>query len=130
MSMHTGACNAGGADGSREGASPTCVSQTREMPRNIVGPDSFAFLSGREKSQVGQSLSSLPAEKRAKLYREFAADAIRRSQAATDEILRADHLSMAAGWRALAVEVEHTADRFDHLDSVPDSHDDRPLPRR
>jgi hypothetical protein len=82
------------------------------------------------KSQVGQSLSSLPAAKRAKLYREFAADAIQRSQAATDETLRADHLSMAAGWRALAVEVEHAADRFDHLDSVPESLDDRPRLRR
>jgi hypothetical protein len=71
----------------------------------------------------------LPAEKRAKLYRDFAADAIRRSQGATDEEMRADHLSMAAGWRALALEVEHSAGRFDDLDSVPESDDYHPFSR-
>jgi hypothetical protein len=61
---------------------------------------------------LGQSLSSLPLEHRARLYRQFAADAIRRSEQSARQELRAGHLSMAAGWHALALEVEDSLGRF------------------
>jgi hypothetical protein len=61
---------------------------------------------------LGQSLSSLPLEDRARLYRQFAADAIRRSEQSARQELRAGHLSMAAGWHALALEVEDSLGLF------------------
>ena len=57
---------------------------------------------------MGQSLSSLPLEHRARLYRQFAAEAIRRSEQSGRQELRAGHLSMAAGWHALALDVEES----------------------
>ena len=62
---------------------------------------------------MGLSPSSLPPELRATLYRRFAAGAIRRSAAALTDELRAGHLSMAAGWRSLAIDIEETLGRFD-----------------
>jgi hypothetical protein len=61
---------------------------------------------------LGQSLSSLPPEDRARLYRQFAAEAIRRSEQSARQELRAGHLSMAAGWHALALELEDSLGRI------------------
>ena len=55
---------------------------------------------------MGQLLASLPPDERAERYREFAAQAIMRAQDAASADERAEHLTMAAGWHTLAVEVE------------------------
>src|SRR4051812_11350356 len=75
----------------------------------------------RKKHKVGQSLSALPDEQRAQLYRQFSANAIQRAQAAATEVLRAGHLSMAAGWHSLAIEVELSMGRFDKVAEEFDS---------
>jgi hypothetical protein len=53
------------------------------------------------------SLDFLPAEERAKRYREFAAAAFRQAGEAETEELRAEYFSMAAGWHARAMELEN-----------------------
>ena len=55
---------------------------------------------------VGQLLASLPIEQRAERYRQFAAHAVIRAQETTDPDQRAEYLTMASGWHAMAVEAE------------------------
>ncbi len=43
-------------------------------------------------------------------YRQLAADSIHKAQDATTEEMQAGHLSMAAGWHALALELEQSCD--------------------
>jgi hypothetical protein len=58
---------------------------------------------------VGQSLNSLPPLERARRYRQFAAEGIRRADESADPEARAANLSMASGWHTLAIEVESAA---------------------
>ena len=55
---------------------------------------------------MGQTLASLPPAKRAKLYRQFAADAIGFAESGADNDQRANFLGMASSWHALALEAE------------------------
>ena len=55
---------------------------------------------------MGQTLASLPPAKRARLYRQFAADAIGFAESAQDNGQRANFLGMASGWYTLALEAE------------------------
>jgi len=55
---------------------------------------------------MGQLLASLPPEQRAERYRQFAAHAVTKAQETTDPERRADYLTMASGWHAMAVEAE------------------------
>ena len=55
---------------------------------------------------LGRSLISLPASERAKRYREFAAAAVHKATKTTDHAARAEYLSMASSWHAMAVELE------------------------
>jgi hypothetical protein len=57
-------------------------------------------------AQVGQLLASLPPGKRAERYRQFASEAVRKSQEAKDSDRRAEYLTMAAGWHDIATEAE------------------------
>ncbi len=61
--------------------------------------------------RVGRLLETLPLEQRARRYREFAQEALRRASNTRDSDMRAGFLSMAAGWHALAEEIERTASR-------------------
>jgi hypothetical protein len=61
---------------------------------------------GNESAPLGQLLASLPPEERAERYRQFASEAIRKSQEAKDSDRRAEYLTMAAGWHNLAIEAE------------------------
>jgi hypothetical protein len=61
---------------------------------------------------LAQSLSSVAPELRAHLYQEFAADAMRRAQGSDTEENRLAHMSMAAGWHSLAVDLEHSLGLF------------------
>src|SRR3954453_22204293 len=88
--------------------------------RNELDVVSFA-VRAFGKNIVGQSLSALPDEQRAQLYRQFSANAIQRAQAAPSEVMRAGHLSMAAGWHSLAIEVELSMGRFDKVAEEFDS---------
>jgi len=62
-------------------------------------------------SARGRLLETLPLEQRAQRYREFAQEALRRAANTHDSDMRAGFLSMAAGWHALAEEIERTASR-------------------
>jgi hypothetical protein len=55
---------------------------------------------------MGQSVDSLPPEKKAEHYRELANQAVRQSQATVDPDRRASLVAMAASWHNLAVEAE------------------------
>ena len=55
------------------------------------------------------SLDFLPAGERARRYREFAAAAFGQAGTAETEELRAEYLSMAAGWHSMAFELEHSS---------------------
>jgi hypothetical protein len=58
---------------------------------------------------VVPSLDFLPTGERAKRYREFAAAAFDHAGTAETEQLRAEYLSMAAGWHSMAFELEHSS---------------------
>lgn len=58
--------------------------------------------------RLGGLLETLPLEQRAQRYREFAQEALRRASNTGDADMRAGFLSMAAGWHALAEEIERT----------------------
>ena len=57
---------------------------------------------------MGQLLTSLPLEQRVERYRQYAAEALIRSKAATDPAQQAEYLTMAAGWQAMASETERS----------------------
>jgi hypothetical protein len=57
---------------------------------------------------MAQLLDSLPPEQRLLRYREFAELALRKAAATSDPGIRADLLSMAAGWHLLIGELERT----------------------
>ncbi|MBV9570618.1 MAG: hypothetical protein JO056_05180 [Alphaproteobacteria bacterium] len=59
---------------------------------------------------MGQTLASLPPGKRARLYRQFASDALSIAESAADNGQRANFLGMASGWHALALEAERALD--------------------
>ena len=59
-----------------------------------------------ERTQLGQAFESLPHDERAARYRQFATDALLLASLAKDGELRAGYLGMAAGWHALASEME------------------------
>jgi hypothetical protein len=59
-----------------------------------------------EPTDVGQSLESLPAEKRIERYRQFADAAFLKAQKAQSPEQKADYLSMAASWHSMARELE------------------------
>lgn len=56
--------------------------------------------------KLGQTLESLPLQERAKRYRQFADEAFRQAGQSANPDLRAGLLSMAAGWHALATELD------------------------
>ena len=62
-------------------------------------------------ARMGRLIETLPLEQRAQRYREFAQEAVRRASNTHDSDMRAGFLSMAAGWHALAEEIERTASR-------------------
>ena len=62
-------------------------------------------MTGKSKP-VGQLLASLPPDERAQRYRQFATEAVRKAQEACDLDLRAEYVTMAAGWHTMAVEAE------------------------
>ena len=55
---------------------------------------------------MGQLLASLPPEQRAERYRQFANDAMKKAQDSKDPDRRAEFLTLASGWHAMAVEAE------------------------
>ena len=57
---------------------------------------------------MGQALASLPADQRAEQHRQYGAEALIKSQAATDPAQQAEYLTVAAGWQALAVEAKRS----------------------
>jgi hypothetical protein len=61
---------------------------------------------GDKSAPVGQLFASLPPEERAERYRQFASEAVRKSQEAKDSDRRAECLTMAAGWHDMATEAE------------------------
>jgi hypothetical protein len=63
-------------------------------------------------ARMGRLLETLPLDQRALRYREFAQEALRRAAITQDPDMRAGFLSMAAGWHALAEEIERTAARI------------------
>lgn len=66
--------------------------------------------------ELGRLLEDLPLEQRLKRYREFADEALRRAMHAHDVEARAGFVSMAAGWRCLAGEIERVMGRLEALD--------------
>jgi hypothetical protein len=57
---------------------------------------------------MAQLLDSLPPELRLARYRDFAEASLRQAAITTDPGIRADFLSMAAGWHLLIAELERT----------------------
>ena len=55
---------------------------------------------------LGVLLDSLPLEERAARCRQFAQEALRQAHLVRDPKLRANYLTMAAGWHGLAAEPE------------------------
>lgn len=82
----------------------------------------------RVSGRVGQLLASLPPEQRAERYRQFASQAVVKSQEATDPDRKAEYLTMASGWHTLAVEAERSLGgvipgetiSLDHVEASPD----------
>jgi hypothetical protein len=68
---------------------------------------------------MGQLLDALPLDQRLTRYREFAEDALRRAAMTTDPTIRADLLSMAAGWHLLVGELEKTQAQANLAEAVP-----------
>ena len=67
---------------------------------------------------MGQLPDSLPPEQRLAHYREFAEAALRQAAMTTDEGIRADLLTMAAGWHLLIGEVEKTQGQAGFVDQT------------
>jgi len=67
---------------------------------------------------LGRLLEELPLEQRLRRYREFADEALRGAAHSPDAEIRAGFLSMAAGWRSLAGEIERAMDRIESLDQA------------
>lgn len=59
---------------------------------------------------MGQFFDSLPATLRAQRYREMADAAFLKAQRVPDPELRAEYLGLAAGWHAMAQEIEKAPD--------------------
>jgi hypothetical protein len=55
---------------------------------------------------MGQSLEGLAPDERLKRYRQFAEEALRKANCASNGDLRSGFLSMAGGWHALAHQLE------------------------
>lgn len=55
---------------------------------------------------LGALLDSLPLEERAARCRKFAEEALRQAARAKDSVMRANYLTIAAGWHGLAAELE------------------------
>lgn len=72
---------------------------------------------------VGQLLASLPLEERAERYRQFGAEAVKKAQEATDPDRRAEYLTMASGWHAMAVEAERYIGKALPGEGVSPDHD-------
>lgn len=70
---------------------------------------------------MGQLLDSLPPEQRLAHYREFAEAALRQAALTTDQVIRADLLSMAAGWHLLIGELEKAQSHPAPADGMPQS---------
>lgn len=70
---------------------------------------------------MGQLLDALPVDQRLTRYREFAEDALRRAASTTDPGIRADLLSMAAGWHLLIGELEKPHGQANLSDDGTDS---------
>ena len=73
---------------------------------------------------MGQLLASLPPEQRAERYRQFAAHAVTKAQETTDPERRADYLTMASGWHAVALEAERLVDGAITGEDVSPDHDE------
>ena len=67
---------------------------------------------------MGKLLASLPLEQRAERYRQLAAQAVIKAREETDPGLRAEYLTMASGWHAMAVEAERKLGRAISGDAV------------
>ena len=65
-------------------------------------------------------LDSLRPEQRLAHYREFAEAALRQAATTTDPVIRADLLSMAAGWHVLIGELERTHGQLGFAEEVAD----------
>ena len=63
-------------------------------------------------------LASLPLEQRAERYRQLAAQAVTKAQEETDPDRRAEFLTKASGWHAMAVEAERYLSRIIPGDAV------------
>ena len=59
---------------------------------------------------MGQSFESLPARLRAQRYREMADAAFLKAQHIQDAQMRAEYLSLASGWLAMAQDIEKASD--------------------
>jgi hypothetical protein len=59
---------------------------------------------------MAEFFGELPPRERVKRYRLLAAEAYARAQGAADATSRAQYLTIANGWHALAVEAEHAAE--------------------
>jgi hypothetical protein len=66
---------------------------------------------------LAQSIESLPAEARARHYRESAVEAFRLAEAVGDEGLRAAYLNVATGWHTMALDLELALDSEQILDA-------------
>ena len=55
---------------------------------------------------------------RVRHYRDLAARALEKAEAATDEIVRATYFHMAAGWHQLAQEAEKIANGLDNMNGT------------
>jgi hypothetical protein len=59
-----------------------------------------------EGAPLGRSFETLPPARRAKFYRQFARDALRKARIAKEKERRAEYFAMAAGWHLMATELE------------------------
>ena len=74
----------------------------------------------RKGRSVGWSFTSLPPQERCKRYREMADAAFLKAQYVKDREQRAEYLSMAAGWHAMALEMEADIKRLTQLEDSQD----------
>jgi hypothetical protein len=58
---------------------------------------------------LSPSLGSLSGQERLKRYRQFAEEALEKANEAGEAEMRTGFLTMAAGWHALACEIERSA---------------------
>ena len=76
---------------------------------------------------MAQLLESLPPEQRLIRYRDFAEAALRQAAMTVDPGIRADLLTMAAGWHVLIGELEKTQGQVGFVDERPQA---RKVPAR